>query len=105
MAALLAGAAVVLPLAAKGREVAKISAPTVVIEGTTYEPQTLTVKRGETVVWINRDPFPHTVTAAGVFDSRPIAAGRSWKYEARRRGEFPYLCTLHPNMKGILRVE
>lgn len=47
---------------------------------------------------------PHTVTAKGVFDSRSIAAGKSWKYVARTLGEYPYLCTFHPNMKGTLRV-
>jgi plastocyanin len=78
---------------------------TVVIEGTKYEPETLTVKRGDTVVWINKDPFPHTVTAKGVFDSHDIAASRSWKYTARKAGEFAYICTLHPNMKGTLKVE
>jgi plastocyanin len=26
-------------------------------------PDTLTVKRGDTAVWVNKDPFPHTVTA------------------------------------------
>lgn len=75
------------------------------MEGTQYEPAMLTVKRGETVLWINKDPFPHTITAPGVFDSRSIAAGKSWKYRARRAGEFPYVCTLHPTMKGMLRVE
>ena len=78
---------------------------TVVIEGTNYAPATLTVKRGDTVVWINKDPFPHTVTAKGVFDSHDIAAGRSWKYTARKAGEFAYICTLHPTMKATLKVE
>jgi len=78
---------------------------TVVIEGTNYVPATLTVKRGDTVVWINKDPFPHTVTAKGVFDSHDIAAGRSWKYTARKAGEFAYICTLHPTMKATLKVE
>ena len=32
-------------------------------------------------------------------------AGKSWKFTARKAGEFAYLCTLHPNMKGILKVE
>jgi plastocyanin len=76
---------------------------TVVIEGTKYEPATVTVKRGETVVWVNKDPFPHTVTAKGVFDSHDIAAGKSWKHIARKAGEYAYTCTLHPNMKGTLR--
>jgi plastocyanin len=78
---------------------------TVVIEGVKYEPETLTVKRGETVVWVNKDPFPHTVTDKGAFDSHDIAAGKSWKYTARKAGEYAYVCTLHPNMKGTLKVE
>ena len=85
-----------------------IAAPithTVVIEGVKYEPDTLTVKRGETVVWVNKDPFPHTVTAKGAFDSRDIGAGKSWKYIARKSGEYAYICTLHSNMKGALKVE
>lgn len=57
------------------------------------------------MVWANRDPFPHTVTAAGVFDSHSIATGSSWKYVARKAGDYAYICTLHPNMKGMLRVE
>ncbi|TMG84073.1 MAG: copper-binding protein [Betaproteobacteria bacterium] len=78
---------------------------TVVIEGVKYAPETLAVKRGETVVWVNDDPFPHTVTAKGAFDSHDIAAGKSWKYTARKAGEYVYICTLHPNMKATLKVE
>jgi plastocyanin len=78
---------------------------TVVMQATSYAPASLTVKRGDTVVWVNKDPFPHTVTAAGAFDSKSIAAGASWKYEARHRGEYNYTCTFHPNMKGTLRVD
>ena len=77
----------------------------VFIEGTNYAPATLTVKRGDTVVWTNKDPFPHTVTAKDVFDSYTIAAGHSWKYTARKAGEFTYICTLHPTMKATLKVE
>jgi plastocyanin len=45
------------------------------------------------------------VTAAGVFDSGAIAAGKSWRFTARKVGSHPYLCTLHTTMKGTLRVE
>src|SRR5262245_25635716 len=78
---------------------------TVVIDGTKYEPAALSVKRGDTVVWVNKDPFPHTVTSKGAFDSKDIAAGKSWKYTARKAGKFDYICTLHPNMKATLTVE
>ena len=78
---------------------------TVVIEGVKYEPETLTVNRGDTIVWVNKDPFPHTVTAKGAFDSHDIAAGKSWKYTASKAGEYAYICTLHPTMKGTLKVK
>jgi plastocyanin len=69
-------------------------------------PQVLTVKAGDTIMWVNRDPFPHTATAEGKqFDSHEIASGRSWKYTARKTGEFAYACVLHPTMKATLRVE
>jgi plastocyanin len=70
-----------------------------------YVPETLKIRRGDVVVWINKDPFPHTVTAAGGFDSGPIAAGKSWRFTAHKAGPFNYVCTLHSNMKGTLEVE
>lgn len=77
---------------------------TVVIEGLKFVPAALTVRAGDKVVWLNKDPYPHTATAKGVFDSGSIAAGQSWKYTASKPGEYPYVCTFHPNMKGTLRV-
>jgi plastocyanin len=84
----------------------KLTMHQVVIEAVRFDPQDLTVKVGDTIVWINHDPFPHTATAVGKqFDSHEIAAGRSWKYTARKAGVFAYACTLHPTMLGTLRVE
>ncbi len=77
----------------------------VVIQGLKYEPEALVVRRGDTVVWVNDDPFPHTVTAAGAFDSKTIEAGKSWRFVARRAGSYRYVCTLHSNMGGSLQVE
>jgi plastocyanin len=77
---------------------------TVVIEGTAYAPASLTVRRGDTVVWVNKDPFPHTATAQGAFDSQGIPAGKSWRLTTRTTGEFAYICTFHPNMKATLVV-
>ena len=77
---------------------------TVAMDGTRFIPETLTVRRGDRVVWVNKDPFPHTATAGRIFDSKSIAAGHSWSYVARKSGEFAYVCTLHPGMKGTLIV-
>jgi plastocyanin len=79
---------------------------TVVIEAVRFDPQELTVKVGDTIVWVNQDPFPHTVTAVGKqFDSHEIATGHSWKYTARTAGVLAYACSLHPTMLGTLRVD
>jgi plastocyanin len=64
------------------------------------------VKAGDVVVWRNKDPFPHTATSrAGGFDSQAIAPGQSWKYTAKTRGDFSYICSFHPTMTATLRVE
>jgi len=76
---------------------------TVVMEAVAFQPGALTVKVGDAVVWVNRDPFPHTATSAK-FDSKDIAPGASWTFTAKAPGELPYVCTLHPTMKGTLRV-
>ena len=79
---------------------------TVVIEAMRFNPQELTVKVGDTIEWINHDPFPHTATALGrQFGSHEIATGRSWKYTAKKAGVLAYACSLHQTMVGTLRVE
>jgi len=83
----------------------KAKTHTVVMEGTAVSPDTLTVNKGDRIVWINKDPFPHTATAKGVFDSGSIAPNKKWTYTAVKRGEFPYVCTFHPTMKARLIVK
>jgi plastocyanin len=79
---------------------------TVTIDALRYEPADLTVKPGDTVVWINKDPFPHTATATtGAFDSGAIAPDKSWKFKFVKKGDLDYICTLHPTMKARLTVE
>ena len=79
---------------------------TVTIENMRFQPESLTVARGDTVVWINKDLVPHTATSkAGGFDSEIIQAEKSWRFTPRTKGEFAYICTFHPTMTAMLRVE
>ena len=79
---------------------------TVTIEGSAFSSADLTVSAGDTVVWVNKDFFPHTATSKkGGFDSDDIAPEKSWKYVAKKKGDFPYICTIHPSMKGTLHVK
>ena len=79
---------------------------TVAIENMQYNPAQLHVRRGERIVWANKDLFPHTVTAVShAFDSQSIAANASWTYVAGKAGEYAYRCTFHPTMKGVIEVQ
>jgi plastocyanin len=77
---------------------------TVKIEGMQYAPATLTVRRGDTVVWENRDVVPHTATAKGTFDSGNIATGKRWSGAMKKVGRHDYVCTFHPGMKATVVV-
>ena len=91
--------------AAGGEGPPKPKTHTITIEATSFTPDRLTVAVGDTVVWVNKDPFPHTATAAGAFDSGGIDPEKSWKFVPSKKGTFDYVCTFHPTMKARLAVE
>jgi plastocyanin len=77
----------------------------VTIEQMRFNPPILTVRRGDRVVWVNKDLVPHTVSATSkAFESHSIAPNASWNYVARTRGNFAYGCEFHPTMHGTLIV-
>ncbi len=77
-----------------------------VIRGFQYEPPTLRVAVGDTLVWRNEDVVPHTATAAaGEWDSGNLGSGASWRWVASEPGTHAYLCTFHPGMKGTVEVQ
>jgi plastocyanin len=77
----------------------------VTIEAMKFSPETIEVAEGDSVVWTNKDPFPHTVAAAdGSFRSNEIAPNESWEITARKSGTVTYACTLHPTMTGSVVV-
>lgn len=75
-----------------------------------YSPVNLQVKPGATVTVVNQDPVAHTVTAdsgtGGIaFDSKTINASASGTFTAPTTpGTYPYGCTFHPQMHGVLTV-
>ena len=78
---------------------------TIVIDGTAFTPNDLTVKVGDAVTWVNKDPFPHNVSSkAGGFASGDLDPDRQWQFRPAAAGAFPYICTLHPGMQGTLHV-
>jgi cytochrome c oxidase subunit 2 len=81
-----------------------------------YDPDELTVKKGDTILVDNVDTMPHTVTngesatdpnSAKIFDTGMIMGGESAELETSNvdAGTYPYYCMVHPYMKGSLIVE
>jgi plastocyanin len=82
---------------------AAAGANTVGMAGLRFQPGTLTVARGTTVVFDNDDTAPHTVTArSGGADSGVIDPGKSFSLVAS--GSFDYFCSIHPSMTARLVV-
>ena len=78
----------------------------VVVENVQFSPPSLTVKSGERITWVNKDLFPHTVTAdAKAFDSKAIAPNAAWTWVAGKPGTYTYVCTFHPTMKATITVQ
>jgi plastocyanin len=73
-----------------------------------YEPDPVTIKQGDGVLWTNEDNAPHTVTSTqeGVFDSGLINPADTWLLNSAEiaPAEYEYFCTLHPFMVATLVV-
>jgi plastocyanin len=76
------------------------SAVTLEIKSWGFNPNTVTLLKGSTATWTNKDSVTHTVTSAGNFDSGDIAAGASWTYTFNKAGTFEYSCKYHSSMTG-----
>jgi plastocyanin len=79
---------------------------TITIEAMRFSPAVLEVGVGDTVVWKNKDPFPHNVVAdSKMFHSADIQADGSWSFKPAKAGVFPYVCSLHPGMRATIVVK
>ncbi len=79
---------------------------TVAMTGVAFKPESVSAAVGDTVVFRNDDPVPHTATSdRGAFDSGDVQPGKSWRWVPRAAGRFPFHCTYHPNMTGVVVVK
>ena len=76
---------------------------TITIQGSKYMAESVEVKKGDTVTWINKDSAPHTVTGEN-FDSGTIGKDETFIHTFTETGTFEYGCTIHPFMKGEVVV-
>lgn len=104
--------------------------PVVTVKMTTqlrFEPAEVTIKRGETITWVNAGPIPHTATGdpektpvketrpelaqlppgAEPWDSGLLDEGQSFSHTFTVAGEYKYFCIPHvlSGMLGTVTVE
>jgi plastocyanin len=93
------------PAAAKAADTAaKGAAKIVEMTGSTFAPNTVDVKVGDTVSIVNKDEIAHTATAEGTFDSGAMQAGATFDFKATKAGTISYECSFHPGMTGTINV-
>jgi len=81
-----------------------------------YAPTPATVKKGDSIQVTNKDSVPHTVTngkdasdptSGKLFDTSIINAGSTAQISTAKLtpGDYPFHCSLHPYMTGLLKVQ
>jgi plastocyanin len=96
----------------------KIIDTTTTPEGYWYDTPSITIKAGTTVTWVNMSSGVHTVTSGqpgapdGKFDSGEAnllqpnnqGAASDFSFTFKTPGSYPYDCSLHPDMIGLVQV-
>lgn len=71
----------------------------------TYLPQSLSVRRGTTVTWVNTDNITHVLRDdKGRFQSDVLYPNGFWSHKFVEPGVYPFTCIPHPWMKGTIVV-
>ena len=70
-----------------------------------FDPDTVTVQLGDTVVFTNKDLVDHDVTALpdSAWTSHALHTGESWKSVPDKSTD--YFCSIHVVMRGYVKVE
>jgi plastocyanin len=79
---------------------------TVNMDHNTFIPGEITVAPGTTVTWVNNENMPHTVADSNkAFRSKTLVKDASFSFTFATAGDYSYLCSIHPNMKGKVIVK
>jgi plastocyanin len=77
----------------------------VAMQGNRFTPAERVVPPGASLVWVNLDPEDHDAVASDAsFESPLIKPGESWTFTFTQPGTYPYVCTLHRGMEGVVTV-
>lgn len=62
------------------------------------------IRQGDTILWINRDMFRHTATAADKSFDVHLLPKTQKRMTVRTSGSIAFTCKYHPGMRGVMRV-
>jgi plastocyanin len=81
-------------------------AVTIHMKDTKFDPKTASAKAGDTVCWVNDDPFDHNAVAnsEASFNSALFGNGKTFTAKLDTAGTVKYECTVHPGMTGEIDV-
>ena len=77
----------------------------VLINNFAFAPKELTIDKGTVVTWKNDDSASHTVVSQGLFTSKTLGKGEEFIFKFDKPGEYDYICSIHPLMKGKIIVK
>jgi plastocyanin len=81
------------------------TSPDVRIDKCQFQSAILRVPVGTTVTWTNDDFLPHVVSGTGWGRAQSmLMTGDSFARAFTEAGAFPYTCSLHPGMNGVVLV-
>jgi len=69
-----------------------------------FQPPSLTIKTGTTVIWTSDDSAPHQIKSS-TFNSVALSKGQSFSFTFANPGTYNYSCSIHPSMKGQIIVQ
>lgn len=102
---LLAGLLIAAGLVAVPGGPASSGGPTVSVADMRFTPASLTVGLGSPVTWTYPDAMAHTSTSTqGFWNSGAKSGGDTFTHTFDGAGSYPYQCTIHPSMRGTVRV-
>ena len=79
---------------------------TVVIQGLSFQPASLTIQTGASVTWRNDDSVSHQIASdTNAFSSPVLSPGASYTHVFDQAGTYPYHCAIHPFMTGTITVQ
>src|ERR1700741_4740760 len=66
------------------------------IDNFSFAPGQLTVTKGTTIEWVNRDDIPHTVVSDDktTFKSKPLDTDDRFSYTFSKEGTYTYFCSI-----------